>query len=546
MKRVDKTLDFSWDSPPLSPPFSARWEGSLYVPQYGAYTFILESGGWASLRVGQEVGLEVEGDRGEYGAQLPAGFHAIEVQAVQEESGYLRLSWVRPDGVAEVIPDDALYVGELYGRGLLGLYRRGIVWEGEPEVIQLDAFIAPNDVLPSPFSIEWLGKIYAPVGGLYVFGTTSDDGSYLYVNDQLVVDNGGHHGDVYREGRIQLDRGFHDLRLLYFQDGGGRKIELYWTPPGGQREQVPQEQLFPPGADLNIPPTLPAAEPVSPIPSSPGPASAEVTFMASWGIKGDGPGEFNEPRGVAVDLEGVVFVADTGNGRIQVFDDGGKFLASWGGDVLGAPTDLAVSRDGRVYVVDAQHDSVLVFSPQGELEARWGERYGLFDPRGVEVDGAGNVYVANTGGSVILKVSSGGEVLARYGGFGYGPGQLNQPTDVAVGLDSNLYVVDTENRRVQVLDGDGRYVREWPISPANTVDGPHIVAGLDGLLYLTDPEMARVLVYDAYGRLVTSWGESGFLEGQFSKPIGVGFDQRASLYVADTYHHRIQKLGLSR
>jgi DNA-binding beta-propeller fold protein YncE len=127
-----------------------------------------------------------------------------------------------------------------------------------------------------------------------------------------------------------------------------------------------------------------------------------------------------------------------------------------------------------------------------------------------------------------------------------GPGNLNQPTDVAVDDAGNLYVVDNENSRVQVLDGEGRYLREWPISAANTLDCPHIVAGLDALLYLTDPEMARVLVYDAFGRLVTSWGESGSLEGQFSKPIGIGFDQRSSVYVADTYNHRIQKFGLSR
>jgi sugar lactone lactonase YvrE len=110
----------------------------------------------------------------------------------------------------------------------------------------------------------------------------------------------------------------------------------------------------------------------------------------------------------------------------------------------------------------------------------------------------------------------------------------------------NLYVMDTENRRVQVLDLMGRHLTEWPISAANTADGPHIVAGLDGLLYLTDPEMSAVLVYDAYGRLVTSWGERGSLEGQLSKPIGIGFDQRTSVYVADTYNHRIQVYTITR
>jgi hypothetical protein len=53
-------------------------------------------------------------------------------------------------------------------------------------------------------------------------------------------------------------------------------------------------------------------------------------------------------------------------------------------------------------------------------------------------------------------------------------------------------------------------------------------------------------VYDEYGRLLTYWGEKGSLDGQFSKPIGIGFDQRTSLYVSDTYSHRIEKFVLRR
>jgi DNA-binding beta-propeller fold protein YncE len=351
---------------------------------------------------------------------------------------------------------------------------------------------------------------------------------------------------VYSEGVIQLEEGFHDIRLLYFQDGGGRKIELYWTPPGGDKGLVSQEQLFPPGAELSIP-SLPMPSPVpesTPLP--PAPAVGEVSFAASWGSHGEGPGEFEEPRGVAVSLQGAVFVADTGNHRLQVFDETGEFVAEWGEAVLGEPVDVAVGVDGRVYVVDTEHDSVFVFSSGGQLEERWGDGWGLFDPRGVEVDRDGNVYVANTGGNVVVKASPEGEVVQVYGWTESAPSVLNQPTDVALDNDGNLYIVDTENARIRVLDKEGEYLREWSIPAANTFDSPHIVWGGDGLLYLTDPETGRVVVYDVYGRLVTIWGEKGSLDGQFNKPVGIGFDQRASVYVADTYNHRIQKFVLSR
>jgi 4-amino-4-deoxy-L-arabinose transferase-like glycosyltransferase len=546
VERVDKLLEFSEGSIPVSPPFSASWSGSLYVPRYGSYTFVLEASGSATLRVGEDVVLKVEGGRSEQRVQMPAGFVPIELEAVQEEDGHLGVSWVKPGASEEVIPTSALYVGELYGHGLLGLYRMGTDWEGEAIVVQLDPFVAPNDVLPSPFSIEWLGKIYVPVSGPYAFGTISDDGSYLYLDGQLVVDNGGQHGDVYREGRIQLEEGFHDIRLLYFQDGGGRKVELYWTPPGGSRSQVAQEQLLPPGAELTVP-SLPGPDRGQiATPSEPAPVLGEVVFETSWGALGDGPGEFLEPRGVAVSLQGVVYVADTGNHRLQVFDAAGEFLGEWGEGVLGEPFDLAVGQDGRVYVVDPELDSVLVFSSEGRLAERWGEGWGLFDPRGVDLDLEGNVYVANTGANVIVKVSAGGQVLRSYGKTGTGPGALSQPTDVAVDDQGNLYIVDTENERIQVLNREGEYLREWSISAANTFDSPHIVWGRQGLLFLTDPEMGWVYVYDQNGRLVTSWGGKGSHGGQFSKPVGIGYDQRVSVYVADTYNHRIQKMfGLS-
>jgi len=490
----------------------------------------------------------VDSSRGEQSMLLPVGFHALEVEAVEEESGgQLRLSWVRPGWEEEVIPSEALYVQDLYGHGLLGLYRRGTTWEEDPALVQLDPFIAPNDVLPSPYSIEWLGKIYVPKSGSYVFATISDDGSYLYLDEQLVVDNGGHHGDVYKEGGMQLEEGFHDIRLLYFQDGGGRKIEVYWTVPGSFKAQVPAEHLFPPGAELTTPPPLPAPAPVTP--PTPPPAAEgfrEVAFVTSWGGEGDGPGQFEEPRGVAVSLDGVVYVADTGNGRVQVFDMDGEFLEQWGQAVLVEPFDLAVDREGRVHVLDPELDRLFVFSPEGHLQGQWGEDWGLFDPRGLDVDRDGYIYIANTGGSVVLKVSPEGQVVGRYGSPGSGDGELNQPTDVAVDNAGNLYVVDTENARVQVWDKEGRYLRQWRISGANTLDGPHITWDLSGLLYVTDPEMAQIHIYDEYGAAVTLWGEKGSLEGQFSKPVGIGFDQRMWVYVADTYNHRIEKFVVSR
>jgi len=548
LERGDATISFQWTPCPVDPPFRAEWEGSLYVPRYGAYAFILDSSGSAQLSIDDKLLVESKGGLAQATKLLPAGFHSIAVSCVEEgEGGKLKLSWITPGGQEEVIPQNALYTQRVSRFGLLGRYYPGAEnWAGQPAVVQIDPFIAPNDVLHAPFSIEWEGKLYAPTTGRYLFATNSDDGSFLYINGQLVVDNGGHHGDRYIEGWIELQQGFQDIQIRYFQDDGGRKMELWWMRPGGPKEQVPAEQLIPPDAPLVKPPPIPSPVPrATPLPVPV--AMGEVHFVTQWGGRGSEKGLFTEPRGVAVDQRGYVYVTDTGNKRVQKFDAQGGFVSVWLGGEGGFadPFDLVVNSRGDVYVLDTGRQAVLRFSSEGEFLGQIGADLGLYAPRGLGIDAGDNLYVADTGGSRILKLSTSGQLVAQYGMPGEGPGQLNQPTDVAVDGDGRLYVVDTLNRRVQVLDLTGNYLAEWPIAGANTTDSPHIALGLSTEVYLSEPEGDRVLLYDGQGQLLGQFGGKGVGSGQFDKPIGVTVDNKGHVYMVDTYNHRIQvfKMG---
>jgi DNA-binding beta-propeller fold protein YncE len=117
---------------------------------------------------------------------------------------------------------------------------------------------------------------------------------------------------------------------------------------------------------------------------------------------------------------------------------------------------------------------------------------------------------------------------------------VDQPTDVAVDAAGRMYVADTYNRRVQVLDPAGRYLREWPISGANTFDSPHIQLGPGGQVFVTDPEAHMVIAYDGAGHVLGQWGGFGPAAGQFHKPISLAFDGTGRVYVTDTYNHRVQ------
>ena len=80
--------------------------------------------------------------------------------------------------------------------------------------------------------------------------------------------------------------------------------------------------------------------------------SADGKFITAWGKKGAGPGEFNEPHGIALDSTGRVFVADRVNARIQIFDRDGKFLAEW--KQFGRPSAVFIDKDDTIYVADSQ------------------------------------------------------------------------------------------------------------------------------------------------------------------------------------------------
>ena len=135
--------------------------------------------------------------------------------------------------------------------------------------------------------------------------------------------------------------------------------------------------------------------------------SKEGGFLFEWGRKGDQPGEFDLPHGIALDSQGRVYVADRTNSRIQVFDGNGKFLHQWKSAELGRPWGLRVSADGYLYVVDGgdmnpkppDRGRVLKLDLQGNILEKWGS-FGSYDGQfywahAVGVAKNGDVYVTD-------------------------------------------------------------------------------------------------------------------------------------------------------
>lgn len=108
--------------------------------------------------------------------------------------------------------------------------------------------IAPNFTLDvsergTHFAISFYGFINIPKDGIYTFGTTSNDGSLLYIGEKLVVGNDKQHGLLTATGEIALDAGLHPIFVNYFQAGGGKGLEVFWAGPGFKEQPIPNEVL---------------------------------------------------------------------------------------------------------------------------------------------------------------------------------------------------------------------------------------------------------------------------------------------------------------
>jgi fibro-slime domain-containing protein len=107
------------------------------------------------------------------------------------------------------------------------------------------AFVGWHGTPPDTFSITWSGAILVPRDGTYTFATASDDGSWVYVDRRLVVDNGGSHVKQLAKGSVTLTRGVHAIYVKYFQSGGAFDLEVLWARGDGPLERIPAWALAP-------------------------------------------------------------------------------------------------------------------------------------------------------------------------------------------------------------------------------------------------------------------------------------------------------------
>jgi hypothetical protein len=320
---------------------------------------------------------------------------------------------------------------------------------------------------------------------------------------------------------------------------------------------------------------------------------------------------FGEVAGVAVNSKGHVFVFSRGAtsgpaygaaaAQLLEFDPGGKYVREIGHHLYawGFAHSVKVDREDNIWVADKGSDMVVEFNPEGRVIMVFGRKQEASDegtgplrhvkPPLPPVDGAfrqvtdmawdaaGNTYISDGYiNSRIAKIDKAGNWIKSWGEPGTGPGQFNTPHSISTDNAGNVYVADRGNGRIQVFDGDGKYLREihidvpyyhkirpWmgnmPSDVPATAEAPAplnktmlngspwaicITPGPTQVLYAADGYPGRIYKLTLDGKVLGVFGSTGHGPGQFGWIHELACPSENVLYAAELLNWRVQRLTL--
>lgn len=258
------------------------------------------------------------------------------------------------------------------------------------------------------------------------------------------------------------------------------------------------------------------------------------------------------PSGVDVTKEGHLIVFNRGAFPLLEFDRDGAFVRSAGEGLYVRPHGFRIDPEGHLWTTDVNGHTVIKLSRQGDVlltmgvkgqAGEWNEAANsrlLNEPTDLAFGANGDVYVLQghgRGEPRVLKFDKGGRLTKSWGGQGTGPGLFDTSHSIVVDAKGLVYVADRQNRRVQIFDGDGAYLREWKY--AGLPCGLHF--GPNGQLYMVSGFAGQILKLDASGKAIAATGQPGKGLGEFGEAHYMAIGPQDEIYVADTVRPALHK-----
>ncbi len=299
-------------------------------------------------------------------------------------------------------------------------------------------------------------------------------------------------------------------------------------------------------------PPVPQAARISYLYSVTTPADAKIGrgwFGRAWRlIKGAEPERISRPQGIHVDPAGRLYVVDTQQEKIHVFDPGGSRYSSFPDKPIAEfeyPVGITADGHGRVYVSDSSTNVVHVFDSFGKKHMTSIGKGQLMRPTGLALRPESDelLVVDTLASSIIVFDTRDFGIKARAGHDGQQQDALHYPTNIALAPDGDAYVTDALNFRIQILSSDLGFLDHFGEAghgPGFFSRPKGVAVDSDHNIYVVDALFDNVQIFNRNGELLLAFGTSGHAAGEFWLPNDIFIDSNDRIYVSDSYNSRIQ------
>ncbi len=263
------------------------------------------------------------------------------------------------------------------------------------------------------------------------------------------------------------------------------------------------------------------------------------------GILGSGDGQFYYPRAIAVNSTGHIYVADSNNNRIQIFDLAGNYVSQFG---IGAPHGM-VMNDTHIHITDTANHRIQIFDNSGNYISQFGSGPGngngtFNSPQAIAMNST-RILVVDAENYRIQVFDHSGNYVSQFGQLGTGDHQFLRPSAIALNSTHNIFVADFLSDKIKIFNQTGHYMDSF----GTGIDGPSAVFEYNDFIYVASQNNGKIIKFDqnSTGTYVdVGLGDDMRLQGILDNrknhvaPSAIFIDESTDIvYAADGQRHQV-------